>query len=549
MRAFFLISLAAMCQVYFGQNADFESSTAGNITTTNQVTGWTITKGTSINSCNILTCCPNPPSKSVLYNSTTGYNDPMIGNTYTIFSVFGASLNAGGMQGNNFLKLGNSNAGATIEKLTKTFVVTSASNLLQYAFISVHSDASHPCCDQGAFSVKISVGSSVCQSYSVTGSQTTMCNSNVSSAASYTGAFPGISYHPWIIKSIDLSAFMGQTITVEFASIDCTAGGHYSYGYVDANITSLNFIVNGNTVTSASSSFSMVSCIPTVTISAPSGLNSYQWMGPSGFNYTGQTFTTTTPGTYTLITGQVFCGASILTIQWIYTPALINISSSHPVLCPGSTATLYASGVSSYTWSNNSVSPITTVSPIFTTSYSVSGINASGCTAVGVYNQQVSNTSLSTISASKDTICVGESVDLTANGFTLSIWSTGQTSSVITVAPANTSTFILNGENQDGCILTRTIQVYVDPCTGIKEDLKDRIIVYPNPHNGEFNMVIPEAYDHTRLIITNTLGQIVLIKSLSSGENKIRFNASNGQYLYEIKDKDLLLFTGKFQVE
>ena len=44
-------------------NEDFEASAAGNITTSNQITGWTVDEGSNTNgnnSCNLLGCCPNP---------------------------------------------------------------------------------------------------------------------------------------------------------------------------------------------------------------------------------------------------------------------------------------------------------------------------------------------------------------------------------------------------------------------------------------------------------------------------------------------------------
>lgn len=40
-------------------------------------------------------------------------------------------------------------------------------------------------------------------------------------------------YTSWITKILDLSAYIGQTLTVHFATADCWKGGHFGYAYVD----------------------------------------------------------------------------------------------------------------------------------------------------------------------------------------------------------------------------------------------------------------------------------------------------------------------------
>jgi hypothetical protein len=45
-------------------------------------------------------------------------------------------------------------------------------------------------------------------------------------------------YRDWTRASIDLSSYVGQTVTVQFITEDCSVGGHYAYAYVDDFCTS-----------------------------------------------------------------------------------------------------------------------------------------------------------------------------------------------------------------------------------------------------------------------------------------------------------------------
>jgi hypothetical protein len=42
-------------------------------------------------------------------------------------------------------------------------------------------------------------------------------------------------YRPWTTVGLDLSPYMGQTITLEFTTYDCALGGHFGYAYIAAS--------------------------------------------------------------------------------------------------------------------------------------------------------------------------------------------------------------------------------------------------------------------------------------------------------------------------
>ena len=57
----------------------------------------------------------------------------------------------------------------------------------------------------------------------------------------------------------------------------------------------------------------------------------------------------------------------------------VSVTSSNPLICLGSTATLTASGANSYTWNTTSNATVIAVSPTVTTQYTVSGTGANAC--------------------------------------------------------------------------------------------------------------------------------------------------------------------------
>ena len=43
-----------------------------------------------------------------------------------------------------------------------------------------------------------------------------------------------VAYSNWRVISLDLSGYIGQSVTLEFETGDCDLGAHYGYAYIDA---------------------------------------------------------------------------------------------------------------------------------------------------------------------------------------------------------------------------------------------------------------------------------------------------------------------------
>jgi hypothetical protein len=183
-------------------------------------------------------------------------------------------------------------------------------------------------------------------------------------------------------------------------------------------------------ILSTSASQNTICAGQTVTLTS-NGANVYNWNpgGSVGSNIT------LFPGSSTVytVTGTDINGCSNTNTVSVTVNALppIYTSSSTTLVCIGETATLTASGVSSYTWNTGSNSSTITISPTATTIYTVMGTGSNGCVGGALISQSVS-------------ACIG-------------IKELSENNSVVTVYPnPNSGVFNVRVDNFENC----SIEIY-----------------------------------------------------------------------------------------
>ena len=437
-------------------NEDFEASTSGNITASNQITGWTLSGGTNTypnNSCVFTT--PNAPSESALITAPAGgYIDATIGNIYPIYSVFGTTPNTGNsanpsipnMFGNNIIRINNATPDYSIEKLSKTFLVTANNALFQFAFISVFYTG-HGCCDAGAFQIKLTNATTsspiTCPSFSVS-APSTSCPSGTD-APTYYNASTGtpatlsssIIFNKWQISSIDLTSYIGQNITIDVVATDCTGGAHYGYVYFDAQCGPMTIIGNGNPFAAGTGSITLPTCGATgATIVAPGGLGPYSWAGPGVSPpyttpaQTNQTYTTSISGNYTLTMNPAgACAPIVRVITVTITPAPQVFATVAQAPCGGTVAVAScttsgsASSPASIVWSPTPVSLNSSTTQatytIGTGPVNVTVSDALGCTATASVNinsaPPIPNFTITNVTGSNSITCAHPTINYIAS--------------------------------------------------------------------------------------------------------------------------------------
>ena len=210
----------------------------------------------------------------------------------------------------------------------------------------------------------------------------------------------------------------------------------------------------------------------TLTASTATGIAPFTYVWSTG--ETSQSVTVSpysTTAYYVTITDVNGCTAtSAVTTVNVNQLPVVNAGNDATV-CNGSSATLMATGATTYVWSPVAGLSATTGStvvatPLATTTYTVTGTDANGCVDTDTVTVNVVNQPLAVISpATSVTICAGETTTLAANagtGFTY-VWSTGATTQAIDVSPTTTTNYTVTVTNSTGCSTTSIItQVIVN---------------------------------------------------------------------------------------
>ena len=137
------------------------------------------------------------------------------------------------------------------------------------------------------------------------------------------------------------------------------------------------------------------------------------------------------------------------------------IVSDDVVLVEGNSTTIGVSGSDNFLWSTGDTTPFITVSPLTTTTYSVTSTNVNGCSTT----EEVTVTVIPEVVADAGndvTICAGENVTLTATGGTIYTWDTGATTAEIIVSPSVTTTYTVTVEDNYGYSDTDSVTITVN---------------------------------------------------------------------------------------
>lgn len=345
-------------------NVDFENGTAS---------GWTITEGINTNSLTHAGCCNNPSTR---YSIVGPGNDPSVSAVQRVPP--GA--------GNYTLKLGDgSTTGGYAVKAKQTFAVTAANSVFIYRFAVILEDGSHTCAEQPYFNITFNDASNnpiPCGAFNVV-----QAGASCSTGADPSFVTSGIySYKNWSTRAFDLSAYMGQNVTVEFIASDCTPLGHAGWAYIDAQCAPMTLNLNGTDIPVGQTNSASCGVVSNNTLCAPPGF-SYTWSGPGVTGQTGQCINAAVAGTYSVtlgITGTSCAFNPILYSNFTYSPnPTVTSSVTQPVCAnPAGSATITANGGAgnyTYSWTPTAPSASVNVNLPTNTLYTVTAIDAAGC--------------------------------------------------------------------------------------------------------------------------------------------------------------------------
>ena len=253
----------------------------------------------------------------------------------------------------------------------------------------------------------------------------------------------------WSTGSTSSSITVSPTVTTTY-----TVTGYLNG--CESTDTVTVFLVDNSVTANAGPDVSI--CNGSSTTLTATGGSTYLWS--TGATTASISVSPTTTTTYT-VTAYDATGTNSDTDDVTVTVNAIPVANAGADVstCQGTSVTLSASGGSSYLWSTGATTQTINVNPNSTTTYSVQ-VTQNGCSSSDTVTVTVNPSP--TINAGSDvTINLGESTTLTATGGNTYLWSTGSTSSSITVSPTVTTTYTVTGY-LNGCQNTDSVTVFVN---------------------------------------------------------------------------------------
>lgn len=355
-------------------------------------------------------------------------------------------------------RIGTPSGGGQYERMLTTFEVGPENTLLLIHFAVVLQTPNHPESQQPKFELQVFDQ-----------------NNNLTPCGEYkfvAGHFPGFKkegnkeFLNWTAASVDLTAFLGQKVTIQLSTFDCAAIAHWGFAHFDieclrSQITASDFCPGVD---------------HQITLTAPPGFTDYAWSN-------GETSPTInvqnpTPGQVYSVRFKPF---SILTGNCDFTLeykipdiAQLDIQPVHG-LCVGASSTVTVSGpsdISEYTWSNGAIGPTITVSQpgVYSVSATKGDCTFTASTMVEekpLPRFQVETQNARCFGGTGSTNCISDSTNYTY------LWSTGAGTPALTDLLPGTYTVTVT--TQDGCTKTEAVTVAQPPekvVTGIEDTQK-----------------------------------------------------------------------------
>ena len=158
-------------------------------------------------------------------------------------------------------------------------------------------------------------------------------------------------------------------------------------------------------------------------------------------------------------------GYSDTSVITVFPEAFEANAGPDQTICQGESVVLSASGGTTYLWNNGDTTATIEVSPTVTTTYTVTVFDDLGNSDDDSVTVTVNELPIAQ-AGNDQTICEGDVVTLTASGGDEYLWSTGETTAFISVAPTSDTAYTVE-VTTNGCSSTDDVNVFVNPLPNI----------------------------------------------------------------------------------
>jgi gliding motility-associated-like protein len=265
-------------------------------------------------------------------------------------------------------------------------------------------------------------------------------SANICSGLSATLTANGASTYSWsngaTTASISVSPSVNTSYTAYGTSGTCSNNAAVT---VTVNTTPTVSIAGTNTVCSGSAA-----------VLTASGANSYSWS--TAATTASISVNPTVNISYSVVgTSTDGCSASATKSLTVFAVPILTVNSGS--ICSGQSFVMNPSGAFTYSFSSGTA----TVSPLTTSSYSVSGTSTAGCVSNTSAISNVTVNITPTVFVSNGTICAGQSFTINPSGANVYAYSSGTN----VVSPISNTSYSVTGTSAQGCASSNTAVVAV----------------------------------------------------------------------------------------
>lgn len=278
----------------------------------------------------------------------------------------------------------------------------------------------------------------------------TVNSATICSGASATLTATGASSFTWT-PAASLSSATGSVVTANPVS---TTVYTVSVSILSCPVKTITSTVTVNPATPLTVNSTTICSGASATLTA-SGSTSYTWGPGAGLSSTAGSSVVANPASTTVytVTGTGGACASAPATATVTVLLTSTISAASQSICSNSSATLTASGATSYIWSpgtglSSTVGGSVTATPSSTTVYTIQGTNGSCPASAATLTLTVLPNPVITVNSA--TVCASGTATLTASGATTYTWGpvTGLSSvnsSIVSASPASTTVYTVSG--------------------------------------------------------------------------------------------------------
>jgi hypothetical protein len=236
------------------------------------------------------------------------------------------------------------------------------------------------------------------------------------------------------------------------------------------------------------------------------------------------------------------CAGSDAVTVTVYNNPVVDAGMGQTV-CEDEMVTLNGSGAVSYTWDGGITNGVPFVVSVGSTTYTVTGTDANGCSATDMVTVNGKDKPVITAVVSDEFSPYGAAIDLTVTGGSGPFaydWSHGPTSQDVTGLTAGTYTVMVDDLGvEDGICEEIDSTFIIKSFVGLENNDLVNFNVFPSPTTDNLTIQLNGAFTYE---VSSLKGDVILNGTGFDSQQVSLANYANGTYIVKVNTKNMTEF-------